>query len=41
MQDLETKATLALASVPEACAQRESQTKDQQQAQEQQHHWLH
>ena len=35
MQDLETWATLAWASVPEAYAQYDSQTKDQQQAQEQ------
>ena len=34
MQDLETWATLALASVPEAYAQYDSQTEDQQQAQE-------
>ena len=35
MQDLETWATLELASVPEAYAQHDSQTKDQQEAQEQ------
>ena len=34
MQDLETWATLELASVPEACAQHYSQTEDQQQAEE-------
>lgn len=34
MQYLETWATLALASEPEACAQRDSQTEDQQQAEE-------
>ena len=35
MQDLGTLAILGLASVPEACAQHDSQTEDQQQAQEQ------
>ena len=35
MQDLETWATLALASVPEAYGLYDSQTEDQQQAQEQ------
>ena len=35
MQDLETWAILALASVPEACAQHDNQTEDQQQVQEQ------
>ena len=34
MQDLEIWATLALASVPEVYAQYDSQTKDQQQAEE-------
>ena len=35
MQDLGTLAILGLASVPEACAQHDSRTKDRQQAHEQ------